>query len=166
VMPLACLGFVAIAIHLDDKPCGQADKIHDIWSDRRLTPEFQVSCFPEFPQFIPEKRLCLACRQPKRAGLLAHFEADASAGHQNAPRHQKRRWSTAETTPPGRFAATLPSRGREASRLAVIVSPPMPHTLSMMRSPNRPCGRKSSTISASTKANHVSVLPPSSGWPQ
>jgi hypothetical protein len=55
VMPLACLGFVAIAIHLDDKPCGQADKIHDIWSDRRLTPEFQVSCFPEFPQFIPGK---------------------------------------------------------------------------------------------------------------
>ena len=36
----------------------------------------------------------------------------------------------------------------------------------MIRSPNSPCGRNNRTISARTKANHVSVLPPNKGWPQ
>ncbi|RUU87432.1 hypothetical protein EOB59_25630 [Mesorhizobium sp. M7A.F.Ca.MR.176.00.0.0] len=49
----------------------------------------------------------------KRARLLAHFEAHAGTGHQQGPRSKRSGRRTAAPTPPDRFAATLPSRGRD-----------------------------------------------------
>ncbi|RWL21770.1 MAG: hypothetical protein EOR57_04755 [Mesorhizobium sp.] len=44
---------------------------------------------------------------------MAHFETHAGTRHQQRPRGKRSGRRTAAPTPPDRFAATLPSRGRD-----------------------------------------------------
>lgn len=110
VMTLSGLRFVQVAVDLDDDLDLQASEVRDVRADRHLLAEVNARR-PQHAQFEPKQDLAFGQALPQASRLLLHLVINARAGHRFV--HRKKTWSTAEATPPGRCAATLPGTGRD-----------------------------------------------------
>ena len=124
-------GLMPVAIDLHDQLRCQAYKVDDVGTYRRLLAEPDTVDLQR-AQLKPKKHFAFREMLSQVTRLVAHFRFDARVRHgcllfpgQTADwRVTCVAMCAAETTPPGRFAATLPSRGRDLAVITLTASPP------------------------------------------